>query len=111
MRHDIVTFEEAYEILKDQGNRVCQVTWSDVADEISAIQNIKKQLSVVIDPDLIVYFVLPYQNVNALNVEMAEKFCLSQTVGCYITGDSISNLPCSKDMLDKLQFFLAFCFY
>ncbi len=102
--------EEVYEILKEQGNRTCQMIWGDDLEEASAIQNVKKQL-IIVDPDLIIYFISPNYDLNKIYEEMSEEFNLSQTIGCHTNGKIESNLFFSKAVLDKLQFFLAFCFY
>ena len=86
--------------------------YSDNKDILSAVNEIKKNLSDVVDPGLVVYFTSPAYHVDEVSYLMAEAFPSSQTVGCTSAGEMTSNkiltgsivaMACGKDSIPSLK--------
>jgi hypothetical protein len=83
-----------------------QTAYSDRPDVRLAVGEIKTNLSNIVDPGLIVYFVSPVYPAAEVSRLMAETFPSAQTVGCTTAGEMVSGrmltnsivaMACGKD--------------
>ncbi|MDR1172992.1 MAG: FIST C-terminal domain-containing protein [Bacteroidales bacterium] len=76
-----------------------QTAYSDRADVRSAVGEIKTNLSNIVDPSLIVYFVSPVYPAAEASRLMAEAFPSAQTVGCTTAGEMVAGKMLTKSIV------------
>ncbi len=83
-----------------------QTVYSDRPDVNLAISEIKTNLSNIVDPSLVVYFVSPVYPAAEASRLMADAFPSAQTIGCTTAGEMVSDrmltnsivaMACGKD--------------